>query len=115
VKELDRLEVLRPSSEDAVVIVNLIMPGSKEQRSADRSYTQRMMSAMAERAYGPMHMGKAVKVEGDANFKTVAAVYYPGIDHLRAMVGSTFMSRIGRGKQLGDSLAVATVPITNRL
>jgi hypothetical protein len=31
------------------------------------------------------------------------------------MLGSTFMSRIGGDKQLGDSLAVITVPILSQL
>ncbi len=31
------------------------------------------------------------------------------------MIGSTFMNRIGSGKQLGDSLAVATVPVLSKL
>ena len=110
-KEVEQLDSLRPVSEDAVVIFNLIKPGSKEQRSADRSYTRAMMSGMAEGGYGPMHMGKAVTVEGSADFERFAAVYYPGIDFVQAMIGSTFMRRIGGDKQLGDSLAVATVPI----
>jgi hypothetical protein len=34
---------------------------------------------------------------------------------MRQMIGSTFMNRIGEGKQLGDSLAVATVPFLSKL
>ncbi len=114
-KEVKQLEKLRHLSEDAVLIVNLILPGNKAQRSADRAYTRQMLGAMAEGAHGPLHMGAAVTLEGDANFKQVFAVYYPGVDHVCAMVGSTFMNRIGEGKQLGDSLAVATVPFLTRL
>jgi hypothetical protein len=114
-KEVEALETLRHLSEDAVVVFNLIKPGDAAQKSADRAYTQSMMSAMAERAHGPMHLGRAVTVEGDAKFSRVAAVYYPGIDHMREMFGSTFMNRIGEGKQLGDSLAVATVPFLSKL
>ena len=77
--------------------------------------TQKLMSAMAEGAHGPMHVGRAVTVEGDAKFSSVAIVYYPGIDHLRNMIGSTFMNRIGEGKQQGDSLAVVTVPFLSKL
>jgi hypothetical protein len=43
------------------------------------------------------------------------AVYYPGIDHMHAMIGSAFMNRIGPGKQLGDTLAVATIPVLSKL
>ncbi len=115
IKEVEALEKLRHLSEDAVVVFNLIKPGDAAQRAADRAYTQSMMSAMAERAHGPMHLGRAVTVEGEAKFSSVAVVYYPGIDHMQKMIGSTFMNRIGEGKQQGDSLAVATVPFLSRL
>lgn len=111
IKDFEQLDALRPLSERAVVIFNLIQPGNAAQQSADRSYTLKMMSGMAEGGYGPMHMGRAVTLEGDAEFEQFAAVYYPGIDFVQAMIGSTFMSRIGSDKQLGDSLAVVTVPI----
>jgi hypothetical protein len=111
IKEMEQLDGLRSLGEDAIVIFNLIKPGSAEQQSADRSYTLKMMGGMAEGGYGPMHMGRAVTLEGHAEFEQFAAVYYPGIDFVQAMVGSTFMGQIGRDKQLGDSLAVVTVPI----
>ena len=114
-KEIEQLDVLRENKDDADVIFNLIEPGSEAQRKADRSYGLSMMSAMAERSYGPIHAGRAVCVEGDARFSQFVAVYYPGIDHMHAMIGSTFMNRIGSGKQLGDSLAVATVPVLSKL
>jgi hypothetical protein len=98
-----------------VVVFNLIKPGDAAQRAADRAYTRSMMSAMAARAHGPMHVGRAVTVEGDARFSSVAVVYYPGIDHMKKMIGSTFMNRIGEGKQQGDSLAVVTAPILSKL
>ena len=97
------------------MIFNLIEPGDAEERRADRGYTQQMARGMAEGVYGPMHWGRAVTVEGDARFKQFAAVYYPGIDHMQAMIGSTYMNRIGSGKQLGDSLAVATIPVLSKL
>ena len=62
-----------------------------------------------------MHMGRSVTVEGDARFSSVAIVYYPGIDHMQEMMASTFMARIGEGKQQGDSLAVVTVPVLSKL
>lgn len=114
-KELEQLDELRAISEDAVVIFNLIKPGDKAQRSADRAYTRKMLSGMAEGRYGPMHMGKAITIEGEADFDQFAAVYYPGIDFVQKMIGSTFMNRIAGGKQLGDSLALMTVPVLSRL
>ena len=114
-KDLEALEEHRHLGEDAVVVCNLIKPGDAAQRAADRVYLRNMMSAMAERAHGPMHVGRSVTVEGDARFSSVAIVYYPGIDHMQEMMGSTFMNRIGEGKQQGDSLAVVTVPFLSKL
>lgn len=112
---MKQLNTYRDVREDAVVIVNFLLPGDAEQRRADRAYTGEMTRGMAEGGYGPMHLGPAVVVEGDSTFKMFAAVYYPGIDHMHAMIGSTFMNRIGSGKQLGDTLAVATIPVLSRL
>ena len=114
-KDLEALEEHRGLCEDAVVVFNLIKPGDAAQRAADRAYLDSMMSAMAERAHGPMHVGRAVTVDGDARFSSVAIVYYPGTDHMQEMMGSTFMTRIGEGKQQGDSLAVVTVPFLSKL
>jgi len=116
-KEILRLDDYRDIRDDAIVIVNLIQPGTAEQRAADGAYTQEMMRGMAEGGYGPMHMGRAVGVEGvgEHRVKQFAAVYYPGIDHMHAMIGSAFINRIGPGKQLGDTLAVATIPVLSKL
>jgi len=40
---------------------------------------------------------------------------HPGIDYMHAMIGSTFINRIGAGKQLGDTLAVASIPVLSEL
>ena len=48
-------------------------------------------------------------------FSQFAVVYYPGIDHMHAMIGSRFMNRVGPGKQLGDTLAVASIPVLSQL
>ena len=118
-KEILKLDDYRDLRDDAIVIVNLIQPGTAQQRAADGAYTQEMMRGMAEGGYGPMHMGRAVGVEsrgeGAHRFKQFAAVYYPGIDHMHAMIGSAFINRIGPGKQLGDTLAVATIPVLSKL
>jgi hypothetical protein len=114
-KEILKLDDYRDIRDDAIVIVNLIQPGTAEQRAADRSYSREMMRGMAEGGYGPMHMGSATRVEGEHRFKQFVAVYYPGIDYMHAMIGSTFINRIGAGKQLGDTLAVASIPVLSEL
>ncbi len=113
--EILRLDDYRDIRDDAILVVNLIQPGTSEQRAADRAYTRAMMRGMAEGGYGPMHMGRAFLVEGEHSFKGFVAVYYPGIDHMHAMIGSTFINRVGPGKQLGDTLAVATIPVLAKL
>ena len=113
--EVQVFEDYREIRDDAVLIVNLILPGTADQRAADRAYNGAMMRGMAEGGYGPMHMGRAITVEGDLNYKQFVAVYYPGIDHMHAMIGSTFINRVGPGKQLGDTLAVATIPVLAKL
>ena len=70
---------------------------------------------MGRLAHGPMHMGSAVTLEGDASFKTVAIVYYPGVSYFAKLVSSRFFLGIIGDKQLGDTQAVPTVPILSRL
>jgi hypothetical protein len=114
-KEILQFDDYRDIRDDAVLVVNLIQPGTAEQRAADRAYTGAMLRGMAEGGYGPMHMGPGVSVDGEPAYSQFAAVYYPGIDHMHAMIGSAFINRIGPGKQLGDTLAVATIPVLTRL
>jgi hypothetical protein len=111
----DKLAALKPLGEDAIVVVNLLKRGTPDQQAADRGYGLKMAGGMAEGGYGPMHMGRAVRVEGDADFDHVAMVYYPGVDFMRSMVESTFFNRIVGGKQPGDTLALITVPILGEL
>ncbi len=106
---------LRPINDDALVVFNLIKNGSAEQQSADRSYGMKMIARMAAGAHGPMHMGSAVTVEGDAVFDTVAIVYYPGVSYFAKLIGSRFFQGIIGDKQLGDTLSVPTVPILSLL
>ena len=113
--KFDRLDQVKDLGRDAVVIVNLLQPGTPEQRAADSAYTRRMMGLFATGGYGPMHLGAAVPLEGEARFRNVGIVYYPGVEHMKALIHSSFMARIGGDKQPGDSLAVVTVPILSRL
>ncbi len=102
---------LRPLGNDAVVVVNLLKGGTAEQRAADRSYGLKMAGGFAEGGHGPMHIGRAVRVEGEAEFDTVVLMYYPGIDYFTELMGSTFFQRIVSDKQPGDTLAAPSVPV----
>lgn len=113
-RQADLLQ-LRPINDDALVVFNLILAGNAAQKAADRSYGTKMLARMAALAHGPVHMGKAVTLEGNARFDTVAIVFYPGVRYFAELVGSRFFQGIIGDKQLGDTQAVPTVPILSRL
>jgi len=110
-------ELARPQDlgRDAALVVNFVKHGSSDQRERDADYVGEMMGLMAEQAHGPMHMGRAVTVEGDADFDNVALVYYPGAPYFAEMAQSTFYQTILGDKQLGDSLAMITAPFLDCL
>ena len=106
---------LRSLSDEALVVFNLIKPGTAEQQAPNAAYGRKMMTRMARLAHGPMHMGRAVTIEGDASFEQAIVVYYPGASYFAELVGSEFFLGIIGDKQLGDTQAVPTVPILSRL
>jgi hypothetical protein len=114
-RRLETLAGVRELGRDAAVVVNFVKHGSSEQREHDADYVGEMMGLMAERAHGPMHMGSAVGVEGDADFDQVALVYYPGAPYFAEMAQSSFYQSILGDKQLGDSLAMITAPFLDHL
>ena len=99
----------------AAVVVNIFRPGTPEQQKNDAAYAGRMLGSMAEGGYGPIHMGRAVRVVGQAEFETVAVVYYPGVRFFAEMIQSDFFQGIIAGKQLGDNQSTVTVPVLDRL
>ena len=105
----------RAYGKDACVVLNFMKSGSAEQRDANSGYGNEMMGLMAELGMGPMHMGKAVTLEGDAEFDQVAIVYYPGRRFFGDMILSEYYQQIYRDKQLNDSQAVITAPILDRV
>ena len=58
-------------STDAIVIVNFQKFGDSEQTEANTSYGNEMGNLFAEGGHGPVHIGKAIKLEGDAEFDQV--------------------------------------------
>ena len=100
---------------DAIVILNFIKEGTAEERKANSGYGSQMMALMAEMGNGPMHMGRAVTLEGEADFDNVIIVYYPGVEYFADLVQSEFFTGIVGGKQLGDTLSSITVPLLPHL
>jgi hypothetical protein len=99
----------------AVVVVNLVKEGTPEQRAADRRYGMSVFGAMAEGGYGPLHVGRAVRIERDTDYDRIVFVYYPGADFFADMVQSEFFQSIYGDKQLEDTQAVITALILDRL
>jgi hypothetical protein len=114
---IPRLAAERELGARAAVVVNLNREGTAEEQAADRRYVAEMFGLMAEGVHGPMHVGRAVRLEGEgeAAFDRVALVYYPGVDYFADMARSRFYRAIVGGKQLGDAQASITVPILDRL
>ena len=98
-----------------MVVVNFVRHGTPEQRERDAGYVREMLGLMAEQAHGPMHIGRAVTLQGDARYDQIALVYYPGAAYFAQMLQSRFYGGILGDKQLGDSLAIITAPILDRL
>ena len=113
----DRAKLLgeRELGRDAVLVFNLAKSGTPEEVAANAQYGAAMMAVMARGGHGPMHIGTAVPLEGNARFDTVLLVYYPGVQYFHDLMGSTFFAGILGDKQLGDTEAAVTVPILHLL
>jgi len=105
----------REYGEQALVVLNFVKNGTPEQRAANAGYGAEMFGLMAEMGNGPMHIGRAVTLEGDADFDQVIIVYYPGVAYFAELVQSAFFTGIVGGKQLGDTLSSPTVPLLPHL
>ena len=112
---LERLLANREYGRDAVVILNFLKDGDSDERKDMEGYGSAMLDLMAETGNGPVHIGRAVTVEGNASFDNVAIVYYPGVEYLAEMIQSKYFSGIFGGKRLSDSLGLLTVPLLPHL
>ena len=110
------LEALHADSEDGLVFVNLSQAQTPEQQAANvGAHPRKMMRAMAEGVYGPLHMGEAVTLEGDGKFDRVVINYYPGVEVFRSLMASTFIQETIGGYEPRGWEAMPTVPILDRL
>jgi len=105
----------REYGRDAVVILNFLQDGAADEREDMAGYGSAMFDLMAESGNGPMHFGRAVTVEGDADFDTCVVVYYPGVDYVAEMAQSTYFLGIFSGKRLRDNLTLLSVPLLPHL
>ena len=100
---------------EGMVIFNFAKGGTPDQRKANAGYGGEMFALFAEVGAGPMHIGEAVTLEGEADFDQVIIVFYPGVEFFGDMIRSEFYQGIFPGKQLGDDLSSLTVPILPHL
>lgn len=107
---------LGDDAQRGLVFVNLVQAGTPEQEAgASGVHPRKMARAMAEGGYGPLHVGEAVTLEGDAEFERVMINYYPGTEFFLSLMSSTFIQETLRGYQPSGMEAVPTVPILDRL
>lgn len=100
---------------EGMVIFNFAKAGTPDQRKANAGYGGEMFALFAEAGAGPMHLGKSVTLEGDADFDQIIIVFYPGVEFFGEMIVSEFYQGIFPGKQLVDDLSSLTVPILPHL
>lgn len=109
-------ESLRADAQQGVVFVNLVTDGTPEQQgSSQGAHPRKMARAMAEGGYGPLHVGEAVTLEGDAEFDRVMINYYPGIEFFLSLMASTFIQETLGNFQPREMEAMPTVPILDQL
>lgn len=114
-RRVDRLQALHKVNTEGLVVFNLMRSGNREQRVANRHYSRAMLERMAALGHGPLHIGQAVDVDGQARFDRVVVVFYPSARYFAELIASEFFQKLFASKQLADTLAVPTVPMTERL
>jgi hypothetical protein len=115
VERFAKLDEALAISRDAAVVFNLNRNGSDDEQAANSDYGLTMIRQMAMAGHGPAHIAIPVIVEGDARFDSIAIVYYPGLPYFTSLMQSRFFQGIVGGKQLGDAIALPTVPILDRI
>ena len=99
----------------ACLVLNVVKNGERAQREANAGYRNDMIGFFAEGGAGPLHLGKAIVLESAAEFDDVNLVYYPGVHFFAGMIQSEAYARVAGGKQPGDTLVAASVPLLPRL
>lgn len=112
---LDDLLAERDLGTEGAVVFSLIKRRGPEHRDADRRFRRQMLALMAEGQVGPMHLGRAVALEGEHDFDTVAAVFYPNLQFLADLAGSELSRHLSAHEAAEDLHTVVTAPILYRL
>ena len=110
-----RLRAHGKINSDGLVVFSLIKRGNAEQRKAHEVYSRQMMSRMSTMDHGPLHIGHAVGIQGNARFDDAYIVHYPSANYFADLLSSEFYQGIVQGKQVADTVVVPTIPITDQL
>jgi hypothetical protein len=110
-----RLRAFNAINSKGLVVYSLVKRGNRQQQANSALFDRQMASLMAAQSHGPLHMGRPVALEDLARFDQVLGVHYPSAEYFADLLGSQFFDDITASKQLGDYLAVFTIPITDRL
>lgn len=100
---------------DGMVVFNLLNDSSSTaaEKVSDASYGMRMMEMLVRHGGGVIHIGQALGLgspERDGEWRTLAAVHYPGRACFTRMLRSKWMHATVQGKKPGKSIAALTSP-----
>jgi hypothetical protein len=110
-----RLRSLHAINNHGLVVYSLVKRGNRAQQAEFADFARTMASRMAALGHGPLHMGRPIALEDIARFDQVFVMQYPSAGYYADLLASQFFLRITGEKLLADTLAVYTVPITDRL
>jgi hypothetical protein len=112
---VSRLRALHEVNREGLVMFNLVKYGPAGHQDIAEIYGDKLLSRMAVFHHGPLHMGRSVALEEFARFDRVYIAYYPSARYFADLIASQYFHNIAGSKLMGDSLRVATAPITARL
>ena len=112
---LRRLHAAHEISRDALVVYNLASRSRVSNGSAAPDLTDSLLTRLARKAMGPLHVGRFSRIEHNAVFDTVYVVQYPSARDFGELLCSQYHGTITNHPQLADGLIIPTVPITSRL
>ncbi|MDZ7781626.1 MAG: hypothetical protein U5K56_01300 [Halioglobus sp.] len=111
-RRISRLHALHVLNDRGLVVINLVKRNSPAQPFGDVALTRAMLSLMAARGHGPLHLGHAVALEGNARFDDVLVIHYPSPDYYAELLRSQLFQSALKNGQAADTMLVASVPVT---
>jgi hypothetical protein len=110
-----RLHALHAINNRGLVVYSLVKRGNRAQQADYADFGREMASRMAALGHGPLHIGRPVALEEFARFDQLLVIQYPSASYYADLLASQFCQRMTGEKVLADTLAVFTIPITDRV